>query len=98
MAFDFRDFLSPHHPGVPVQKSHIWPPEFLESMHLTTSVKWDGEACDKLKNVPFRYLRQVVIGVAKEAESQGLTTVTADFIDGTYQQHRTRLGNGGDTK
>ena len=58
-------------------------PDFIESMTSAHApIKWDTEACDKLKNVPWMHLKRVVTGVSERAHSRGLTTVTEDFMEG----------------
>jgi hypothetical protein len=83
-SFYFEDLLPPKY-HTASRKFH---PDFIESMttHIHPPMKWDEDACDKLKDIPWAHLKRIVTGVAERAHSRGLTTVTADFIAGIHIQ------------
>jgi len=65
------------------QKDRRLTPSDLEQLvdHIQPPIKWEADACERLKDVPDIFLKRVVTGVAQRAHSHGFTTVTADFVD-----------------
>ena len=45
------------------------------------SVEWTEEACAKLVKVPRVFLKRVLKGVVEAAKADGVTVITAEFMD-----------------
>ena len=44
-------------------------------------IRWEQEACAKIVKVPRIFLNRVIAGVVEEAKKEGITVITAAFMD-----------------
>jgi hypothetical protein len=44
-------------------------------------IRWEQEACAKIVKVPRIFLNRVIAGVVAEAKKEGVTVITAAFMD-----------------
>ncbi len=79
--FWFAEIKKPYKVRIPEDKGTNVNTVMYAAKRFDPSVEWTEEAAEKIVNVPRVFLKRVLDGVVKAAKEEGVTIITADFMD-----------------
>ena len=81
MHFWFAETKKPYAVEIPKSKGVNINSVMYAAQRYDPSVEWTPEACEKIVNVPRIFLKRVFKGVVEAAKAEGITVITAEFMD-----------------
>ena len=79
--FWFAETKKPYSVEIPKSKGVNVNTVMYAAQRYDPSVEWTEEACIKIANVPRIFLKRVFKGVVDQAKAEGVTVITAEFMD-----------------
>ena len=88
MYFWFSESRKPFKVRIPEDRGTNVNTIIYAAKRFDPSVEWTEEACAKIVKVPRIFLKRVFKGVVEQAKADGVTVITAEFMDKVQDKRR----------